>query len=223
MSIDLTQFHRTFFDESFEGLDRMESCLLHLEGGSPGDTIHTIFRVAHSIKGGAATFGFTPLRAFTHVKAPADVAAPPPLSATTRWRMITPHLLLFRTGNDPHRLISEIARLGTMRCVASLERLPPFELARSRRSSRSPPPWPSRPHRSTRRNAPGSGAADGRASGRTSASGRYDGRQLDPGQDRQDRRADRPDWRARDHPVDAGRDRAFVRHEPARTAAYRPP
>ncbi|MGC1459822.1 MAG: chemotaxis protein CheA [Steroidobacteraceae bacterium] len=67
MAIDLTQFHDAFFDESFEALDSMESCLLKLDTGSPDpESINTIFRVAHSIKGGAATFGFAQITSFTH-------------------------------------------------------------------------------------------------------------------------------------------------------------
>jgi two-component system, chemotaxis family, sensor kinase CheA len=68
MSINLEQFHQTFFEESFEGLDVMESGLLNLQSGTPDtDTINTIFRAAHSIKGGSGTFGFTAVAAFTHV------------------------------------------------------------------------------------------------------------------------------------------------------------
>ncbi|KRA30113.1 chemotaxis protein CheA [Rhodanobacter sp. Root627] len=67
-SVDLTQFHKTFFEESLEGLDAMEAALLALDSGSTdGELVHTIFRAAHSIKGGAATFGFTDVAAFTHV------------------------------------------------------------------------------------------------------------------------------------------------------------
>ncbi|HEV2702504.1 MAG TPA: chemotaxis protein CheA [Steroidobacteraceae bacterium] len=67
MTIDLTQFHDAFFDESFEALDSMESTLLKLDTGSPdSESINTIFRVAHSIKGGAATFGFGEITSFTH-------------------------------------------------------------------------------------------------------------------------------------------------------------
>jgi two-component system, chemotaxis family, sensor kinase CheA len=67
MTIDLTQFHDAFFDESFEALDSMESALLKLDTGSPdAESINTIFRVAHSIKGGAATFGFAEITSFTH-------------------------------------------------------------------------------------------------------------------------------------------------------------
>ncbi|HEY4341871.1 MAG TPA: chemotaxis protein CheA [Steroidobacteraceae bacterium] len=67
MSIDLTQFHGAFFDESFEALDLMESTLLTLTAGSPdAESVNAIFRVAHSIKGGGATFGFGEIASFTH-------------------------------------------------------------------------------------------------------------------------------------------------------------
>ena len=67
MSIDLEQFHETFFEESFEGLDIMESGLLELEHGEVDlENINTIFRSAHSIKGGSGTFGFTAVAEFTH-------------------------------------------------------------------------------------------------------------------------------------------------------------
>lgn len=67
MSIDLEQFHETFFEESFEGLDIMESGLLELEQGEVDlENINTIFRSAHSIKGGSGTFGFTSVAEFTH-------------------------------------------------------------------------------------------------------------------------------------------------------------
>lgn len=68
MAINLEQFHQTFFEESFEGLDSMESGLLNLQaGGMDDDTINTIFRAAHSIKGGSGTFGFNDVAKFTHV------------------------------------------------------------------------------------------------------------------------------------------------------------
>lgn len=67
MSIDLAQFHETFFEESFEGLDVMESGLLELEQGEVDlENINTIFRSAHSIKGGSGTFGFSSVAEFTH-------------------------------------------------------------------------------------------------------------------------------------------------------------
>jgi len=68
MSIDLSQFHQVFFEESFEGLDIMESSLLALDLSEvDAETINTIFRAAHSIKGGAGTFGFMQVSSFTHV------------------------------------------------------------------------------------------------------------------------------------------------------------
>ncbi|HEX2584044.1 MAG TPA: chemotaxis protein CheA [Steroidobacteraceae bacterium] len=67
MALDLAQFHDAFFEESFEALDSMESALLKLNIGSPEpELINTIFRTAHSIKGGSATFGFTEVASFTH-------------------------------------------------------------------------------------------------------------------------------------------------------------
>jgi two-component system chemotaxis sensor kinase CheA len=67
MTIDLTQFHDSFFEESLEALASMEETLLKLDVGAPDpDMIATIFRVAHSIKGGAATLGFGDIASFTH-------------------------------------------------------------------------------------------------------------------------------------------------------------
>ena len=67
MTLDLAQFHQTFFEESFEALGSMEAALLKLSAGeADAELINTIFRVAHSIKGGSATFGFADVAAFTH-------------------------------------------------------------------------------------------------------------------------------------------------------------
>jgi len=64
----MAQFHQTFFEESFEGLDIMENELLNLDvGNADNESINTIFRSAHSIKGGSGTFGFTAIAEFTHV------------------------------------------------------------------------------------------------------------------------------------------------------------
>jgi len=68
MSIDLDQFKQIFYEESFEGLDTMETGLLGMtDGGTDLDIVNDIFRAAHSIKGGSATFGFTALASFTHI------------------------------------------------------------------------------------------------------------------------------------------------------------
>ena len=69
MAIDIGQFVQTFFEESLEGLDVMETGLLALSPGDETDLeqINTIFRAAHSIKGGSGTFGFQNVAEFTHV------------------------------------------------------------------------------------------------------------------------------------------------------------
>lgn len=68
MSIDMAQFHQVFFEESFENLEVMESGLLDLDMGDVNsEEINTIFRGAHSIKGGSGTFGFTAVSDFTHI------------------------------------------------------------------------------------------------------------------------------------------------------------
>ncbi|NLG77150.1 MAG: chemotaxis protein CheA [Xanthomonadaceae bacterium] len=184
MALDLAQFHEAFFDESYEALDTMEAALLKLNVGAPEpELINTIFRVAHSIKGGAATFGFAEVTSFTHtcetlldelranrmqvtrqlsdlllksvdvirdmlravqhkepidaqrvadlqfdleltiaqknapsaVSAPAQepVAKPAPQRAAHRWRIhFQPHPQLFVHGNDPLRMLRELAELG---------------------------------------------------------------------------------------------------------------
>jgi len=68
MSTDLSEFHQTFYEECFDALDAMEEGLLAIGVGDPDDeTINTIFRGAHSIKGGAGMFGFKEVAEFTHV------------------------------------------------------------------------------------------------------------------------------------------------------------
>lgn len=64
----MSQFLDVFFEESFEGLEVMESGLLDMDPGTVDDeTINTIFRAAHSIKGGSGTFGLMQVADFTHV------------------------------------------------------------------------------------------------------------------------------------------------------------
>ena len=68
MTLDITQFYQTFFDEADELLAQMEQLLLNLNVGTPDpEDLAAIFRAAHSIKGGAATFGFTALTETTHI------------------------------------------------------------------------------------------------------------------------------------------------------------
>lgn len=68
MSFDLSQFYQVFFEEAGEHLASMESLLLALDVADPSmDDLNAIFRAAHSIKGGAGTFGFTDMTEVTHV------------------------------------------------------------------------------------------------------------------------------------------------------------
>ena len=213
MTVDLTQFHDAFFEESFEALDSMEAALLKLDVGSPEpELINTIFRVAHSIKGGSATFGFSAIASFTHsletlldelrggampvtvavsdlllksvdvmramlravqAKQPLDSqrvsdlqfdlevaiarkseppAAPPPVAAGPRaasggadpapagvsgsspppaagprWRIhFHPYRELLARGNDPLRMLRELAALGGLEVRVDAQKLPPL-------------------------------------------------------------------------------------------------
>src|ERR1017187_939573 len=176
MTLDLTQFHETFFEESFEALGSMEAALLKLSAGeADAELINTIFRVAHSIKGGSATFGFADVAAFTHTletlldqlrsgqrqvqsnivdgllrsvdvlrdmltatqrKQPSDPALTAGLNAELQaimkspagaiggaddgrviagWRIgLVPGPLMMEHGNDPLRMMRELATLGTL-------------------------------------------------------------------------------------------------------------
>ncbi len=68
MSMDISDFYQTFFDEADELLADMEQHLLDLVPESPdGEQLNAIFRAAHSIKGGAGTFGFSILQETTHL------------------------------------------------------------------------------------------------------------------------------------------------------------
>ena len=65
--IDLSQFYQVFFEEATENLDRMEQQLLNIDITSASDEdLNSIFRCAHSVKGGAATFGFSDVAELTH-------------------------------------------------------------------------------------------------------------------------------------------------------------
>ncbi|MGZ9898107.1 chemotaxis protein CheA [Shewanella gaetbuli] len=68
MSMDMTQFHGVFIEESQEHLDEMEHLLLALDPKSPDiEELNSIFRAAHSIKGGSGMFSFDALITVTHV------------------------------------------------------------------------------------------------------------------------------------------------------------
>jgi two-component system chemotaxis sensor kinase CheA len=191
MNIDMRRFHATFFEESREGLEAMEGGLLTLEQGSrDGELVNSIFRAAHSIKGGSATFGFDNVAALTHVLEtlldelrsgvrsvspaaidamlasvdvlrallaeaehghPADAAATaavhaqltavvagngavveaaaatPSTDVAQGWQIdFTPSPSLFMSGNDPLRILRELAHLAPLDVSCRIDRLPGF-------------------------------------------------------------------------------------------------
>lgn len=68
MSIDMSQFYGVFYEESHEHLDEMEHLLMELSLDDPDlEELNSIFRAAHSIKGGSGVFGFDALTGLTHV------------------------------------------------------------------------------------------------------------------------------------------------------------
>ncbi len=65
--IDLSQFYQVFFEEAGENLETMEQMLLAVDITNADDEeLNAIFRCAHSVKGGAATFGFNDVAELTH-------------------------------------------------------------------------------------------------------------------------------------------------------------
>ena len=188
MAGGMEQFHQTFFEESFEGLDVMEATLLNLDAGAAdSEAINTIFRAAHSIKGGSATFGFAAIAEFTHLMetlldemrdgrrtvtqgavdlllravdglrdlvraaqgggaadmtgiaalqdelqaqlgqhaAPAAAVAEGKAAAGAGWRIrFRPSRDILCTGNDPLRILRELAGLGELSVRADLNELP---------------------------------------------------------------------------------------------------
>jgi two-component system chemotaxis sensor kinase CheA len=65
--IDLSQFYQVFFEEAGENLETMEQMLLSLDLETADDEeLNAVFRCAHSVKGGAATFGFSDVAELTH-------------------------------------------------------------------------------------------------------------------------------------------------------------
>lgn len=186
----LAQFQQVFIEESLEGLDTMESSLLALDDGGDAELVHTIFRAAHSIKGGAATFGFPEMSSFTHEAeslldevrggkraidggivelllrtvdclrgmfararageplndavaeglrgelaaamgrgaAAGGVQARREVDQADAWTIrFRPHPGMLAGGNDPLRLIRELAGLGELAVTAELDRLPALD------------------------------------------------------------------------------------------------
>jgi two-component system, chemotaxis family, sensor kinase CheA len=67
IDVDMAEIAALFIEECGEGLEIMESGLMNLDlGAADPDTMNSIFRAAHSIKGGGATFGFLEISEFAH-------------------------------------------------------------------------------------------------------------------------------------------------------------
>ena len=191
MAIDVTRFHKVFFEESSEGLEAMEAGLLALTGSADPEVINTVFRAAHSVKGSSGSLGFLEIAQFTHhietlldemragkrgstpestrillesvdclremldgsrdgkalnkgridetakqlkalLSGPRDPAKPEISAAdllesdpAVQWRILfRPYAGLFRTGNDPARILRELGRLGELKVSANCDRLP---------------------------------------------------------------------------------------------------
>ncbi|WP_420340882.1 chemotaxis protein CheA [Vibrio mexicanus] len=84
MALDMEQLRKMFYEECRENLEEFESVLLELDPNDVDtETINTIFRAAHSIKGGAATFNLFDISEFTHsVEAYLDLVRNGELSLT---------------------------------------------------------------------------------------------------------------------------------------------
>jgi two-component system, chemotaxis family, sensor kinase CheA len=68
MTIDISQFFQVFFDEAEELLAEMERLLLAIDVAAPdAEDLNAVFRTAHSVKGGASTFGLTDMTEVTHI------------------------------------------------------------------------------------------------------------------------------------------------------------
>ena len=189
-TISIAQFHKVFFEESLEGLDAMEAALLALDEGGDAELVHSIFRAAHSIKGGAATFGFPDMASFTHeaeslldqvrdgrraidkpivelmlrtvdclrgmfdraqagqpladagseslkqqlaaavgreIPAAVTKAAAKPAASSGWIIQFRPHAGMLAGGNDPLRLLRELAALGQLVVEAQLDRVPALD------------------------------------------------------------------------------------------------
>lgn len=67
MDDDLEELRHIFLDECSENIELLERGLMLMdEGHGDADTLNEVFRAAHSIKGGGATFGYVPMAELTH-------------------------------------------------------------------------------------------------------------------------------------------------------------
>lgn len=65
--MDMSQYQEIFLEESFENLQNLNEYILELEGAPDNlDTVNKVFRVAHTLKGMAASMGFNDMAELTH-------------------------------------------------------------------------------------------------------------------------------------------------------------
>ena len=65
---DVGQLRHVFLEECEEGLDSIAQSLIALEADpTHRDARHSIFRVAHTVKGGASIVGFTRVAEYAHL------------------------------------------------------------------------------------------------------------------------------------------------------------
>jgi two-component system chemotaxis sensor kinase CheA len=137
MNIDMSQFQDTFLQEATENLEELEQGLLALESGDSAD-MDSIFRAAHSIKGGAGTFGFMPISDFTHtVESVLQMARDGDLEMTedlvttllASCDLISEMIALAKSGGDT-------AEVQTKDCLATLQKYENAEIPPSSDSNK---------------------------------------------------------------------------------------
>jgi len=65
--MDMSQYQEIFLEESLENLQNLNEYILELEGAPDNlDTVNKVFRVAHTLKGMAASMGFNDMAELTH-------------------------------------------------------------------------------------------------------------------------------------------------------------
>lgn len=158
MSVDLSQFHQVFFEESHEGLDIMESALLAIDVNHiDSEAINEIFRAAHSIKGGSGTFGFSEIADFTHV-----VETLLDLIRSDQFTMQSEHVDIFLQSVDCLRtMINQLEQGDPCDTTVSTELIVRFENYLSGDSSESS----NAPTEKSSQGGGGDGEAEGDASG----------------------------------------------------------
>ncbi|GAB6847239.1 chemotaxis protein CheA [Paraburkholderia kururiensis] len=178
MTLDITQFYQTFFDEADELLAQMEQLLLNLDIGRPDpEDLAAIFRAAHSIKGGAATFGFTALTETTHIlESLLDRARNNELvlrkdmidTFLETKDVLSGQLADYRASAEPDAAAAAAVRAKLERLYAESRGTPAPEAAQPAAAAPTPAPAPAAPAPAP---APQAAAAEPAASGPGSANG----------------------------------------------------